>query len=361
MGILTPENATLAESARKMIGGAPRRVVLLIGTGVSSGMTKKNELCSWPGLVRALVQELPDNCKERRVVELIDAADGFGLKDVPTSVVLGCAHMVRDKLCKLDKWDKVIDDISAKIFKSLCPDEPWSRFFRAMGDQIARNPNVPLQMPLIMTTNYDRLLEHCLDGFTLTNPDRELSRADGSPPKFKLDYLGAGIRETPRLLGKIVEGRTLWTLHQRGRLENKHAFVHYIHGSAHLPSTVVFDPADYERVIVEDIWKDLASLWAGDGQNTVVVIAGVGPGLFDRHFRLVWQELTGKGPFSEGKNQRFFWLRASGDDLKESIALLDENRDVFPEGAISLVDQEGHDWYPHWINQLFDENTRLLF
>lgn len=355
MATLSDENQELADTVRSRIKGDPRKVILVIGTGVSYGMTKGHELCEWSGMVKALAKRLPESCPERVAFDKVPEET---LKQ-STTVTLGAGHMIREKLKELGKWDEAIDAISMTIWDAYSEESVWSRFFTAMGRRIAANPDLPLSMPLILTTNYDNLLEKALNALILTNPDLSKTSDDGPPPGFQLCSWDPEWCQQA-FLKSIVDAPVLWKLHQRGRLEGRDAFVHHLHGSAFLPSTVVFDASDYERVILTQLWRDLANLFSPG--NTATIFAGVGAGIFDRHFRLVWEQWKESYEvLGLVQEPSVFWLRAAGQDYDAAQKLLEENADAFPPGMIRLVSQEGHEWYPEWINQLFSDDCRYKF
>lgn len=353
MARLSEKNQEIADTIRSRIKGNPRKVILVVGTGVSYGMTNGHELCDWRGMVNALAKRLPKSCPERVAFDKIPKDT---LKQ-STAVTLGAGHMIREKLKILGKWDEAISTISKTISNAYSEEPVWSRFFKSMGQRIAANPDFPLSMPLILTTNYDNLLEKSLNALVLTNPDLSKTSEDGPPPGFQLCSWDPDWCQQS-FLRSIVGAPLLWKLHQSGRLEGRDAFVHHLHGSALLPSTVVFDASDYERVILTQLWRDLANLFFPS--STVTIFAGVGAGIFDRHFRLVWEQSKGRNE-GLGLEPSVFWLRAAGDDYKSARKLLKKNSTEFPTEKIRLVSQKGHEWYPEWINQLFSDEVRYNF
>ncbi|MGK0190475.1 MAG: hypothetical protein ACI9R3_006302 [Verrucomicrobiales bacterium] len=135
------KNQLLAEQARQRIDGDPRRLVLFLGTGVSYGMTKQgtsgNRLCSWTPFLEELASKLPGDCAERAA---FDKILGDSSPD-STSVILGLAHMIREKLVSVGTWAATIQDIAEEIHEAYDPTSEWSRFFRAMRDRSADRGN----------------------------------------------------------------------------------------------------------------------------------------------------------------------------------------------------------------------------
>ncbi len=398
--------ATGAEQAigeiRQRIGDNPRKLILLLGTGVSSGMTKIGSggqaLCAWIPFLRRLATHLPlpppDSGRgkhdeegnghgnagglvtEREAVErVLGSLDPNSPAPSPAEryaspVVLGLGHMIRGKLFGSGKeWDPIIRGIDREIERDYDPERPWSRWFESIGERLARDPDAPLEIPLILTTNYDLLVARRLQARVLINPDPGSDdsgagcRDPATTPLFRFaghvgqgpSAAGGAADVVPDYLQSLIEIPLLWDLHQTGLLANRDMFVHHVHGAAHDPASVVFDAADYERVIWTFLWKPLAALLAGSG--SVAVFAGVGEGMFDRHLLMMWRELRtlllGRGGAlaANPADTRVYWLRAE-EEREAGETLLRAHSKDFPAGTIKMVTDPGWDWMPDWIDKV---------
>ena len=351
---LSNENVAYAKAAKERVGGDVRRVVLIIGTGVSKGMTRRrsegNRLCDWSEIVTQLSDQL-DDCSEKRALDAIQNAR----IELSTPVTLGLAHMIREKLEESDSWDRAVREIVTQVRMDFDQDTAWSRFFRAMGTCSSAGS---LSTPIVLTTNYDPLLTIALGARALTNPDLRRDRESEGFTMWKRETES----EVPPYLDGILEVPLIWDLHRRGLLTHEDAFVHHVHGAALFPPTMVFDAADYERAILGLLWEPLAAMLAK--RNIVAIFAGVGDGMFDRHFSKMWAGLKRKCTAPMTDNPCAYWLVGESDLKKYKSKLADMTKhEKIPKDAIQIVSEtgsgaaieefpdDGFAWMPFWINE----------
>jgi len=366
---LSPTIQKTAAAANARIRGEARNAILFVGTGVSKGMVKRGSdggrLCDWTEFFRELGERLPDRCVEKKTLRELKAVGAKRTKNAKSSAthILGMGHLIRARLEETGKWDDAVAGLVDKVSSAYDSKAAWTKFFAQLGRSTASEKS--LNMPLILTTNYDPLLEKALQARTLTNPDSGISPVSvvdshgaSKLERFPSEIGRHGFRlwprdkndEIPAYLEGVIDAPRLWELQQAGLLTPHDSFVHHVHGSARMPSTIVFDAADYERTILTYQWRQLAKQMKVPNRATIFL--GVGEGMFDRHLSLMWRYLADDArlaPVVLRKSPLAYWLVEKGS--RESMARLlkkkiDEGN--VPKGAIRIVSSPGYDWMPKW-------------
>lgn len=202
-----------------------RRVVLVVGSGVSLAATANAPSASWTGLLRLGVQRCvsldPSLAGEWEKRALADVTSG-GLDDL----LVGASKVARP-LRRGGEWPRWLADTIGKLEAT----EP------ALLDALGR-----LDAPIV-TTNYDDLIERRLHRFPITLRDRT----------EQISFVRGESRDT----------------------------VLHVHGHWRSPDSVVLDLADYERVVGDALAQ--ASLRTM-GEASSLIFVGCGDGLADPNF-----------------------------------------------------------------------------
>lgn len=247
--ILTQMSEPVLEDLKAQI--ASRRVVLVVGSGVSIASTGNAGAASWTGLLRLGVE---------RCVSLDPSLAGDW----------------QDRALA-DVTSKRIDDLLAgasKIARTLRRHSEWSRWLEdTVGSLKATQTGLidaigRLDAP-ILTTNYDDLLERRLGHFPITWRD-------------KADQIAFA------------------------RLEARDTVLH-LHGHWRQPDSVILDLGDYERVVGDPLaqagLRTMGEAWS-------LLFVGCGDGLADPNFE---QFLEWMSSILVGARHRHFRLERSMD------------------------------------------------
>lgn len=325
-----------ARELRGEPGSAPYNI-LFLGTGVSQGMTDNNRLCNWVELVRDLASRLSGN-----VPTAIRSLANYANQDLEeTSVLLGWAHMVREHHAK--RWSEVTRSAFADLRNAFQEESPWAKFFSEMKERAKTHAGANL--PLVFSTNYDDLLGRHL-GLRLLFSRRRSADVDWS--------LGWHDREgeppAPAHLRRIAEIPLIWDLHRKGLLEPEDWFVHHLHGSEYDPESIVFDAADYERVIMTQVFVPLAKTIAQP--NVRVYFLGVGKGMFDSHLQQMWLKVESHLQKQEVAGGKFLWL--AQEEERRTFETLKEKAPDRVQKALEIVSLPGFPWMCDWMREALD-------
>ncbi len=202
-----------------------RRVVLVVGSGISIAATKNQPAASWKGLLQLGVERctdlnlsLPAGWRERTLEEV---------NSTNQEELLGGATKVSRTLRKQDEWSRWLADTIGKL--AIVEPEPIAALGRL---------NAP-----ILTTNYDGLLERQLERFPITWKD-----------------------------GSEMIAFT--------RLESHDTILH-LHGFWRNPDSVILDVADYERILGHPGAQAALRTMA---ESATLLFVGCGEGLTDPNF-----------------------------------------------------------------------------
>lgn len=336
---LTAKNLKSARIAQERVKGRRNRMLVLAGTGVSRGMMRSGSagLCDWHKFVSFLFDSLatgPVKSRLKRYVEQLE-------NQAAVSEILGMAHMIRQKLEIDGEWESAISRFSINLRRDQNEDSMWWKLI----SKATESANA-LDLPLFLTTNYDPLLTDALQARSLVSQDngqgfRFIKRSDET--------------HLPPYLEQTVEVPLLWDMHRDGLIGSADAFVHHLHGAASAPSSIVLDPADYERVLRAGIASHIAESLL----SRVLLVVGMGAGMHDRHLTGLWQKVSKSPSVLSQPTPCVYWVLPK-EELKDrtmELARCLGKEELTQETWLEVVDLEDRDLTPDWLRCVLNIRT----
>jgi tetratricopeptide (TPR) repeat protein len=265
------EDTLLLADLRKLI--AKRKVIVVVGSGVSTAVSGGNRWASWQGLLSSGVD---------RILEVVPALSREWGDRVHQDIY---SNDIGDVLSAAEKISTKLDAPHGGEFKR------WLR--ETVGELHPQNPTLiaaisQLGCP-IATTNYDALLENCTGLAPATWTDS--SRVD----RFVRD-----------------EAESIF----------------HIHGHWEFPESVVLGIRSYERLLANDHAQSIAR---AIGTTRSFLFIGCGQGLVDPDFAALRKWM--RAAFSASEHRHFFLGRSTDEPLSRHAQLPADRIFFIPYGT----------------------------
>lgn len=237
-----PLPATAAELLKRKI--REDQAVVIVGAGISIAATNRNPCASWKGLLNAGRKRVQENCGDQDDYEDFAKDAEHFLNNPSINNYIDCAKRIK----------RMLTAKSDELYRQWLKDTIGSL---QLENRRPVDAVVELGLP-IATTNYDLLIEKslepgCYDRLAFTWKDPNAIR---------------------HFLRQAAGGRN-------GGDPGASRKVYHVHGMYLEPHTVVFDAADYDRHISDE----LAQLWQQYlATSKSIVFVGFGGGLGDPNF-----------------------------------------------------------------------------
>jgi hypothetical protein len=242
---------------------------------------------TWDGLVRSLTEAA--EWQPQSLNDVMCALAVMGREDA--TILAGVAHPVQRRLRRDERWGAVLQEKVGMAKGYWDQKTEWTVLFESIKTRAAAKLACP---PLMVTTNYDDLVARACGLKVLSvdaepGPRRRLTLDDPEDHETtEKDPARVRQYEAPAHLAEFHEAKAYWSLYEQGLLEPEEYFVHHLHGWWRRPDSIILDAADYASRLDESPDEGL-SLWLRT-ESKVVVIAGMGAGLFDDHLGRVLLE-----------------------------------------------------------------------
>lgn len=257
-------------------------ITLVFGTGISKAFTTSSvrpqghPAADWPGLMEALAEQMPAD-RQAQMKEMIQTARG-GVSGTHHYTAL--LHILRRELDSA--WDATIEATVQGVVDAEVPRDGW----RAVLDEIRRRAMDGSVR--VMSTNFDDLLARALKLKVLLRTGEAFDPRTGKAVPLIEAAKPVALRawgqtdSQPNRLRQEILSQTCGVLH--------------LHGWYRRPGLgdLVVDPVDYHIATERLHHKDLAvSLFRRilDSSRAVSVFVGVGDGMIDDHFCLLWRQV----------------------------------------------------------------------